>query len=253
MAITGLSGRFPDALRLAHVEVRDKDGTWLTIEDLAVDWRPLRLLAREADFQRIAAERVAVARQPASAAATPAKPGSSTSSGLPVAVTLRAACRAAGGGGPGRGHARFGVLDGSAHLASLEQGDVTLALRRLDGPGNYDLNGRITPAALQVQLTAEEPAHGLISAVAGLPELGPLSIHAALDGPRDAVGTKLSVDAGPLRARADGTLDLVHQAADLTVSANAPAMNPRPDLSWQSVALNARVKAPSRNRKPRGL
>ena len=33
VAITGLSGRFPDALRLAHVEVRDKDGTWLTIED----------------------------------------------------------------------------------------------------------------------------------------------------------------------------------------------------------------------------
>lgn len=245
VAITGLSGRFPDALRLAHVEVRDKDGTWLTIEDLAVDWRPLRLLAREADFQRIAAERVAVARQPASAAATPAKPGSSTSSGLPVAVNVetlhvgRLEVAAPVAGTPASVSA-----DGSAHLASLEQGDVTLALRRLDGPGNYDLNGRITPAALQVQLTAEEPAHGLISAVAGLPELGPLSIHAALDGPRDAVGTKLSVDAGPLRARADGTLDLVHQAADLTVSANAPAMSPRPDLSWQSVALNARVQGP---------
>ena len=47
-----------------------------------------------------------------------------------------------------------------------------------------------------------------------------------------------------MQAHADGTLDLVHEAADLTVTASAPAMNPRPDLAWQSVALNARVTGP---------
>ncbi len=49
-------------------------------------------------------------------------------------------------------------------------------------------------------------------------------------------------DAGPLAASAQGTLDLVHNAADLTVAAHAPAMTPRPDVSWQAVALDARVQ-----------
>ena len=39
-------------------------------------------------------------------------------------------------------------------------------------------------------------------------------------------------------------MDLVHGAADLTIAAHAPAMTPRPDVSWQAVALDARVQGP---------
>ena len=65
-----------------------------------------------------------------------------------------------------------------------------------------------------------------------------------LDGPQGAVATHLTLSAGPLHAAADGTLDLEHLAADLTVSASAPAMQPRPDIAWQSVALDAHVSGP---------
>ena len=77
-----------------------------------------------------------------------------------------------------------------------------------------------------------------------MPDLGPIALDADLDGPRDAVGTHLTLSAGPLHAAAEGKVDLTHQAADLTVNANAPAMAPRPGLSWQSVKLDAAVHGP---------
>ena len=55
---------------------------------------------------------------------------------------------------------------------------------------------------------------------------------------------KLALAAGALRGSARGTVDLEHHAADLDVTATAPAMTPRPDLSWQSVALDAKIDGP---------
>ena len=51
----GLAGRFPDALRLKHAEIRDKDGTWLTLDDVALSWSPLRLLTGEAAIDSLTA------------------------------------------------------------------------------------------------------------------------------------------------------------------------------------------------------
>ena len=43
VAIAGLGGRFPDALRVATVELRDTKGAYLTLHDVVLDWSPLRL------------------------------------------------------------------------------------------------------------------------------------------------------------------------------------------------------------------
>ncbi|HEY2132806.1 MAG TPA: hypothetical protein VGH36_07510, partial [Acetobacteraceae bacterium] len=66
VVIQGWSGRFPDAPRIAHLEIHDQAGAWLAIDDLALDWSPLRLLHREARIDRLSASRVAVARLPQS-------------------------------------------------------------------------------------------------------------------------------------------------------------------------------------------
>ena len=47
-----------------------------------------------------------------------------------------------------------------------------------------------------------------------------------------------------MHATVGGTLDLEHEAADLMVSAGAPAMQPRPDVGWQAVAIDAHVRGP---------
>ena len=89
VAIERLSGRVPDRLRAARIEVRDQDGVWLTIEDLALDWHPLRLLGKTADVNLASASHIAVARLPVSEPAAQQQPTSSSSGfTLPVTVEL---------------------------------------------------------------------------------------------------------------------------------------------------------------------
>ncbi len=237
VAIAGLGGRFPDALRVATLELRDTKGAYLTLHDVVLDWSPLRLAERVLDIERLTAAGGSVARQP--------EPSSSksSSSGLPVRLVVHQL-------EVGRlelapavvGAAYTLALDGSGRLDSYTAGQGQLAVTRLDAAGSYKLAANVDATQVKLRLQADEPPHGLIAGVAKLPDLGAISINATLDGPRDAVATRLSVDAGPLAASAHGTVDLVHNAADLTVAAHAPAMTPRPDVSWQAVALDARVQ-----------
>lgn len=246
VVIAGLSGRFPDSLRLAHAELRDTQGTWLTLDGVALNWSPTRLLAREALVDLLLADRIQVLRLPVAAPkpATPA-PADDTPFSLPVRVsveTLRVA--RAEIGAPIAGTAAVLALAGSAHLVSLQDGDVDAAIDRLDSPGSYQVRGRIDPARIAARLRLNEPAGGLISTIAKLPDLGAIALQADVDGPRTAEATTLSLTAGPLAANAKGTLDLVAYGADMDVTANAPAMTPAPGVSWQTVALDAHVHGP---------
>ena len=244
--IAGLGGRFPDALRLAHAELRDSQGTWLSLDDVALDWSPLALLHREARVDSLTAGRIRVVRLPV-ASPSPAKPAPASSSPftLPVGVSVAALhIRRAEIGAPVAGVAAVLALDGSARLASLQDGDVDVVVDRLDSAGTYQVQGRIDPTHLAARIQVAEPAQGLIAAIAKLPDIGAIRLDASVDGPRTAEATAVDLSAGPLHATAKGSVDLTGEAADLDVVANAPAMTPAPGVSWQSVALDAHVHGP---------
>jgi translocation and assembly module TamB len=244
MHIEGLAGRFPDKLRAAHVELSDAKGTYTTIDNLAVDWEPLKLFTGLFKVDSLTADEIAVSRLPESSAKNGASQKSSSSS-LPVRVEVDA-LRVARlhTDAPVAGRPYDLSLEGSAELDSTQQGKLHLEARNLAGSGTYLADAAIGPSRVHAAIKANETAGGVISSAAGLPDLGAINIDATLDGPRDAVATQLAVTAGQLRANAQGTIDLVHEAADLTATASAPAMKPRPDISWQSIALNARVHGP---------
>jgi translocation and assembly module TamB len=243
----GLSGRFPDRLRIRHVAVRDKDGAWVVVENLALDWSPLALVSKVARIETLTAEGVHVFRLPESEPAANTKPAQNDngSFNLPVRIVLdhlhvnRLEVDA-----PVATTEAAVSVDGSASLPTLQQGSINLALQRVDGEGRYTVAGSFDPTHIKADLDAEEPAGGLVAGLAKLPALGALSIKASIDGPRNAEATTLAVSAGPLRANATGKVDLVDQAADLDLTASAPAMSPRPDASWQSVAIDAHVHGP---------
>ena len=245
VVLQGLSGRFPDRLRLAHAELRDADGVWVGLDRLALDWSPLRLLSRDAFIDRLDVDALNLARLPAPAPAKPDQPAKSGSFSLPVRVDVQALhvlrltlAR------PVAGVAAVAEITGAAHLASLSQGDGSVSVTRIDSPGTYKASGRIGPDSLQATLDAAEPPGGLASSVAHLPDLGALTLHASLDGPRNAEATVLSLQAGELRADAHGTLDLADRSADVEITATAPAMTPAPGVSWRSVSLQAHTRGP---------
>ena len=234
--IVGLSGVIPTSPRLAHLELRDADGVWLTADDAALDWSPLRLLSREARVEAFTVGHVDVARMPVSSGSS----GSGFS--LPVRVVVgEARIDRLDLGAALAAHAVSVSVDGSATLDTLTSGAVRLAVAEIGGPGRYSLDAHGDPALLHAELYADEPVHGLVSGLAGLPDIGAISLHAKLDGPPDKAALDASLAAGPLRAVAGGTVDLAGMGGDLTVTADAPAMTPRADLSWQGITVRAHM------------
>ena len=245
--IQGLGGRFPDHLRLAHIEVHDANGAWLLADDVALDWHPTALIHKVADIDRLEAARLQVPRLPASVPAAPAQPTTANSQPfkLPVAVVAKQVHIArADIGASVLGEAGSFKLDGSANVPSLDAPEANLVLTPVAGPGRYALDAKVTPERIDAKLSVDEPAGGFIARLAKLPDIGALRVNAGVTGPRDALATKIKLEAGPLTADADGTVNLAGEAVDLRVNASAPAMRPAPDVSWDGIQLQARVQGP---------
>lgn len=238
--IEGLGGRFPDKLRTAKIIVSDAKGPYVTVSDLVLDWSPLQLLHKTAQVQVLQAQGLDVARLPESSG----KQSTSKSSfSLPVHVDLQHfQIEHATIAAPVVGVPAALRLTGSAQIQSLQDGTVRLAANRLDSPGQYNVAATLTPQTLEASVTADEPAKGLISSIAHLPELGAIAVKANVNGPKDALDTQMAINAGPLTASASGTVDMVHEGADLTIKAKAPQMTPAPGIAWQSVLVDAHVQ-----------
>jgi translocation and assembly module TamB len=237
VTIDGLSGRFPDRLHAAQLSLHDKDGIWARIDDLDLDWSPLRLVAGEIAVHRIAVTKIDVLHRPNFG-------GSSSSYRFAIDIEdlhvgrLNIAA-------PVTGNAAASLaLDGAAAITATRQGRIVLTANGVSAPGDYHLDASLGAADLDLRLNGQEPPHGLVSGIAGLPDIGALSIDSSLNGPLSAIAVKLRLSAGALRGSAHGTVDLAHHSADLGVTATAPAMTPRSDLSWQSVAFDAKIDGP---------
>ena len=237
--LTGISGHFPDDLHVAHAEIRDDGTPWLTADDVTLQWWPSALAHQQLQIQLLRAAQVQLLRLPASRE-------NSTSSRLPVRVDLtQVEIHRLDIGAPIAGAAASVSLEGHLHAAaSLQEAEGALTAKRLDAPGDYVVSGRVDPAFLKIELDLNEPARGLLAGLAKLPDLGALSIQASAEGPRNAQAMRLAVAAGPLRATGQGKVDLVAEVMDLDLTANAPAMAPRQDVSWKLVSMQAHIHGP---------
>ncbi len=241
--LSGLSGRMPDHLRLAHLELRDATGAWATADDLRLDWSPLALLTGGIGIADLAAEHVVVTRLPAASDAPPSSGSDSFPfprigldrlhvGRLDVAAALA-------------GHDASLRLDGDLQAESLTAARANLLVQRQDSPGRYELHAVSNAAGPHLALTLDEPAAGLLANLADLPTLGPVHVEAALDGPLAANRILLHASAGPLAANAEGVVDFnARTAAAFDLTVRAPAMTPASDLSWQSIDLVAHASGP---------
>jgi translocation and assembly module TamB len=242
--IGGLGGRFPDALRVARIDLRDEHGTWLALRDVALDWAPGRLAQGVALVERLHAVELDLPRLPRSAQGeTP--PAESTSGGdLPVPVQIRALAIERIVVGADVAGAKVDLSGGgSGRLDSLAAGRADLTLHAADG-GLYHLLGHLGPAGIDLAFDGEEPAGGLLARLAQAPDLGAVRLHAKAAGPWNATESVVELAAGQLSLHGKGHVDLVGDRADLDLTASAPAMAPRPDVAWQRVDLQAHVTGP---------
>jgi translocation and assembly module TamB len=236
--IAGLGGTFPGTIELASLQVSDAKGVWLSAQQVSLHWSPLALLAWHMHVESLDIRTADVARRPVS---TPATGNRTSSSSSPPAVdidrldvgTLVLEPAAAGMA------ARLNI-QGNFHYRSMIDARGSLIAHRTNGTGDYEVTFGIAPATTSARLKLEEPAGGPLEHLVNLPDLGALSVSASVDGPQNAERLRLDARVGQLSARAEGTVDLVGRAANLSYSVSSPAMSPKPGLAWRRVALQGR-------------
>jgi translocation and assembly module TamB len=238
--LAGIHGSFPAALDLDRLQLSDDAGVWLFAEHISLRWSPGALLTRHIKVDLLHVTRLHIERPPLP---DKQKKPSSTPS-IPETDLANLSVDTLELGKALAGEPASLVVRASAHLRSLQDATAHVVAHRTGGNGDYELQLKFDPARMDGTLTLQEPANGPLENLIKLPGLGELSLSARVSGPRTAEKIQLTVDAGPLRGRAQGTVDLVHSSADLDYSLNAPEMTPYPGLTWQSVDLKGRFHGP---------
>ena len=170
--LSGLSSISSGNLRLDNVVIEDSQGAWLSLRGVSVDWSPLALLSRTFRADRIAADRIEIARLPQGSTR---KKSSSESLSLPVSVDIKqidlpkiALGEALAGMGTAELSAK-GMLRVDRSPLGIE---TKLNVSRSDGKqGAVDADIVFVPADNRIALNirAAEPADGIISNILKLP------------------------------------------------------------------------------------
>jgi len=239
--LAGIHGSFPAALDLDRLELRDSQGLWLWADHISLRWSPGALLARHVNVDSLHVALLHVERAPVPDKEE--KP-SSPSTSIPETDLKDLSIGALELGKSLAGNPTSLQVKGNAHLRSLQDVDAHIVAQRTGGDGNYEVTAHFDPRSMNATVKLQEPANGPLENLIKVPGLGALNVLVELQGPRNAEDLRLSVDAGPLQARANGRIDLVGSTADLRYSLTAPAMSPMEGLSWQRVNLQGQIHGP---------
>jgi translocation and assembly module TamB len=215
------------------ITLADKDGVWLKIDRVEIDWSRLPLAALRVDINRFAIGRVDVLRRPAPAPeepkpAEPAAPAGKTSGGglapdLPVRFRLAAfQVDRLALAEPVLGQAATLTLTGSAEAgASTDGAKAAFTAQRTDAAGSIQLKAEVAPGAnrLLLALSAQEPPGGLFARAARLPGLPPIDVSLNGEGPLDNFAATLAARAGG-DLTAQGTAHLTRDQASRRLEFN---------------------------------
>jgi translocation and assembly module TamB len=194
---------------LRDISLADKDGVWLKIDHVEMDWSRLPLASLRVDIDRVVIGRVDMLRRPIpapAAAMRPAAPAPAKKAGGDVAPDLPVRFRLGAFqldtlalAAPVLGEPATLTLTGSADAGASSNGaKATLSARRTDAPGAVNLEVAISPSPNRVSLalSAREPEGGIIARLGQLPDLPAIDIFLTGEGPLDNFVARLVAHAG---------------------------------------------------------
>ncbi len=201
VTVGAVEGALSSDAVIRNLRIADRDGVWLTLDRAKFSWRRLALLSQRLEIDALEVDRLTLARRPErsetdreQAAGAPVLPD------LPVKLIVRdLAVRELVLGEPVLGAAARIAIAGRAELGDPTEG-LTLALTidRRDAPGRIGVALSYTPKTTQlnVDITADEPANGLLARLANVPGLPPVQLALKGAGPLDAFAATLAYGSG---------------------------------------------------------
>ena len=206
VTIEGLSGFIPSDLAIERITLADEDGTFATISNVRLAWSPFALLDRRIDIEALDAAKVEVLRRPVPPPPDPAPPASSSSVPLLPVRIARLAVQDIVLAELVLGHAAELGLTASADLSAATRAvALDFTLERRDAPGRVAGTAAYAPDSrrLDLDISAEEPAGGLIARAAGMDGLPELTASLKGTGTLDQWDGQLALKAGTI-AQASG-------------------------------------------------
>jgi translocation and assembly module TamB len=249
IVITDLGGWIPLAPRLGALELRDRDGVWLRVQDAAMRLELGALTRGTLAVTSLTARSAGLARLPRRDA-----DGASAFS-LPLPVELRRlTVEQLDLGQVVQGAPRL-TIDGSARYLGAGAAAASVLLTAADRVDHYRLNLVILDGKIGLDLAAREGPGGLLSALAESqdlrlpPSIFDWQLDATAVGPRTALALQASLSAGPLKAALDGVVDLESpRAMQLRLSANAAELDLTAaggdPVGWQRLVIDADLSGP---------
>jgi translocation and assembly module TamB len=230
VAIAGLNGIVPFRLNIDRIEIGDRDGTYLTLHNLALDMSAAALLTGRVHIRSLSFAGVDMARLTTAPSTTPLTEYLRVPH-LPVGVVLdQLSIGRLALAPPVLGESVVATVAGSAQVAG-ETAQVALDLHRTDGSaGNValalDLAGS-TPV-LKLRLDASEPTGVLLDRLLRRTDRPPLALSLNGTGPLADWHGRVSASAGSLaRFDADVTLAVTTQTVlGLSGAAALPPLVP---------------------------
>lgn len=217
--LSGLNGIWSGNLTLDSVVIEDIKGPWLALRGVSVNWSPLALLSRTFRAEKVAVQRIEVARLPQGGA----KKESSGGFSLPVSVDIAqidlpdiALGEVLAGAGVAELAAK-GMLRADRSPLAIES---KFNVSRSDGKqGVIDADIAFAPAddRIRLNIRASEPAGGIIANLLKLPGQPAVELIVSGDGPAaDWSGTGTFAVDGKVVTRIAGTHQLTDQGNVIT-------------------------------------
>ncbi|MFQ5623621.1 MAG: hypothetical protein ACE5FS_09510, partial [Paracoccaceae bacterium] len=202
--LSGIDGLLSSDARVAEITIADTRGVWLRIVNASISWRRAQLMTGRLDIDRLAAERIIIARRP-----DPAQPGLPKPEAtrfrlpdLPLAVNLSRL-------DIGSVEIAASVFGLETHLGatgafSLDGGELSAAFDATDLSG---AGGRLHLSAafsnetetLDLDVSLDEAENGIAANLLGLPGRPPVALRLNGSGPVHDLDLGMTVDLGDRR------------------------------------------------------
>ena len=254
ITITGIDGFVPTDLHVARVEIADRSGPWLQVENAQVVWSFGSLLQRKLRIEIVSAAKIGVLRAPQPEEGKDSQP-SSGGIQLPFDIDLQALriddLHLAAALGGFDSHWKIG---GDAAVASdLGEIRAKLAADRLEGPKGKltaDLRLDRSPRKIAADITLDEDPGGMVAALMQRPDLPGISLKLSAQGDQRDGTAELTAKAGD-KATAKGNLRWLPDGNDTGFQAAleaGPIDVPAQGVAWKGLQLKADGKLTDRIR-----
>ncbi len=240
--ITGIDGFVPTELTIARIEIADRTGPWLQVENATLAWSFGSLFQGRLRIELLSASRIGVLRAPEEEDAQTTPSGGSAQ--LPFDIELQALRI-------DDLHLAAGGLD--SHWKIAGNGDVArdlgeirakLGADRLEGPkGKLTADVRVerSPRKIAADISLDEDPGGIVAALIQRPDLPEISLKLSAQGdPRDGTA-ELTAKAGD-QAAAKGNLRWMQDGNDTGFQAalEAGPIDVRAQgVAWKGLNLKA--------------